>query len=118
MARPRRDGSPHRQPARRRLTWEFVKNVQREARPFNITDDIQPALKLRVFPSGTRTYYAFYRFPKKGGRPRWLEIGNALKFGREGLEKARVEAARIIVKAAEGVDAAAERKAQRSRGTF
>ena len=49
------------------------------------------------------------------GRPRWYHLGNAAAVG---LADARKLAGRIMFKVAEGGDPCAERKAQRSKGTF
>jgi integrase len=108
MARPRKDGTASRQPNRRNLTELFVRRVRPEAAPFNVGDDKERGLVLRVHPTGRRAFkYVYSR-----GRPRWYHIGEV------GLDDARRMAARIKLAVAEGKDPAAERRAERGAGTF
>jgi integrase len=109
MARPRRDGAAPREPNRRSLTELFVRKVRPEAAPFNVWDDKERGLVLRVHPTGRRAFKAVY---SRQGRPRWYHIGEV------GLGDARRIAARVRLAVAEGKDPAADRKAERGAGTF
>jgi integrase len=112
MARPRRDGAEPRQPRRRKLTELYVRSARAEASAFNTWDTHQRGLVLRVQPSGHRAWKAVYR---RSGRPRWLHLGDARAIG---LADARRLAARAMLKAAEGSDPVAEKRAERGAGTF
>jgi integrase len=67
---------------------------------------------LRVQRSGFRSYKAVYRHHR---RPRWLTIGDARAIT---LSDARRLTAEVMFAAACGKDPAAERRAERSAGTF
>ena len=110
MPRPRRDGAPARAPRRRRLTELGVRNLKPEGSAYLVWDELQRGLALRVQPTGRRSWQVIY---SQRGRPRWYHIGNAI-----GLADARRLAARVMLEVAEGRDPAAERRAQRSAGTF
>jgi integrase len=112
MPRPRKDGEPARPARHRRLTEMFVRRVRPEAYTFNAWDLKQAGLVLRVQATGARAWKVVYRH---AGRPRWFHIGDARAIG---LSDARRMAAGIMLKAAEGKDPAAERKAARGAGTF
>jgi integrase len=108
MARPKKDGTPSRQPNRRNLTELYVRKVRPEAAPFNVWDDKERGLVLRVHPTGRRAFkYVYSR-----GRPRWYHLGDV------GLADARRMAARFKLAVAEGKDPAADRKGERGAGTF
>ncbi len=108
MARPRNDGTAPRQPNRRNLTELFVRKIRPDAAPFNVWDEKERGLVLRVHPTGRRAFKLVY----SRGRPRWYHIGDV------GLSDARRMAARIKLAVAEGKDPAAERRAERGAGTF
>jgi Arm DNA-binding domain len=112
MARPRRDGTPSRAPDRRALSDLVVKQIKPRDRPFTIWDARAHNLVLLVQPTGRKAYKVIY---SKGGRSRWFHIGDARDVS---LKDARKTAARIMLAVAEGKDPAADRKAQRSAGTF
>ncbi len=63
-------------------------------------------------PIGRKVWNTIYR---ANGKPRWLRIGDASTIG---LSDARVLAAETALAVAKGADPAAERRAQRSAGTF
>ena len=65
-----------------------------------------------VQPTGHKAWKCVY---SRNGAPRWLHIGAAAAIG---LADARRLAARAMLEAAEGKDAVADRKAQRTQGTF
>src|SRR6476661_7239664 len=112
MARPRRDGEPPAPPRRERITELAVTRTKSEPTAFNIWDTGVPGLVLRIQPSGHRAFKVVYR---RNGRPCWYDLGEAKKIG---LEAARDRAKRIAVAVLDGKDPIAERKAQRSAGTF
>src|SRR5262249_7270761 len=104
MPRARRDGTRAGEARRAKLTEVLVERVRPEATPYNIWDQKQGGLVLRVQPTGHRAFKAVYRHH---GRPRWYDIGDARAIG---LGDARKLAARIMLQAVEGRDPAAERK--------
>jgi integrase len=109
MSRPRKDGTPSREPERRNFTDLFVTKVRPEAQAVNFWDTKSPGLVLRVQPTGHRAFKVVYTFR---GRSRWYHIGHVP------LSDARRIAAKVRLAVAEGKDAAAERKAARGAGTF
>jgi integrase len=114
MARPRRDGTPPRQTVRRKLTDAFIGSLKADDRLVTIYDAHQRGLAITVQPkSGKKTWKVIYFAP--GGRPRWYHLGDADAVG---LADARKLASRVMFQVAEGKDPVAERKAERSRGTF
>jgi integrase len=110
--RPRKDGTSAQAPQKRRLTELLVKRQRPAAAPYLIWDTKQAGLVLRVQPTGHRSWYCVYRHH---ARPRWHRLGNVDAIG---LADARMLAAEIMLQAAKGLDPAAEKKAERSRGTF
>jgi integrase len=109
--RPRRDGRPS-AARKRKLTELFLRKLKPEGEAFNVWDLHQRGLVLRVQPTGHAAYKAVY---SSRGRPRWYHVGEV---GKIGLADARKIAARVMLQVAEGKDPAAERKAERGRGTF
>jgi integrase len=112
MPRPSKDGRPARAARKKKLTEVYVSRVKPERIAFNSWDTKQTGLVLRVQPSGHRSWRVFYR---ANGRARWYHIGNAASIS---LDDARRIAARVALAVAEGEDPEAERKAERSSGTF
>jgi integrase len=113
MARPRRDGTPPREPNRRKLTDAYVTALRPEpGRLVTAWDTRQRGLAVTVQSSGSKAWKAVYHFH---GRPRWYHIGDA---GAIGLADARKLAGRVMFQVAEGKDPAAERQAARMAGTF
>lgn len=87
MPRPRRDKKPARQPQRRNLTAQFVRNVEPAEERVLYYDTLQAGLALAVEPTGYRSYKFLYSM---GGRPRWYTLGNARGLGlKEAREIAR-----------------------------
>jgi integrase len=109
MPRPRKDGSAARAARKRNFTDLFVKRARPEATAYNVWDTKERGLVLRVQPSGQRSYKIVYSYRS---RPRWYHIGNV------GLSDARRIAKKVVLAVAEGKDPLAERKAERSAGTF
>jgi integrase len=109
MPRPRRDGTPAREPLKKNITDLFVRKVRPEAAAFNVWDAKEPGLVLRVQPTGHRAFKVVYSFR---GRPRWYHIGTI------GLSDARKIAAKVRLDIVHGKDPVAERRAERGAGTF
>jgi integrase len=90
----------------------LVKRQRPAAAPYLIWDTKQAGLVLRVQPTGHRSWYCVYRHH---ARPRWHRLGNADAIG---LADARMLTAEIMLQVAKGFDPAAEKRAERSKGTF
>ncbi|MFZ0196757.1 MAG: Arm DNA-binding domain-containing protein, partial [Pseudolabrys sp.] len=113
MARPRRDGTPPRQPIKKKFTSVFIDSLKPDARMLIAYDAHQRGLAVTVQPvSGKKTWKAIYYV---NGFPRWYHIGAADSIG---LADARKIAATIMLRAATGEDPVALRKADRDQGTF
>jgi hypothetical protein len=112
VARPRRDGSSAAPPNKCRLNDLFLKRLKPQPRSFLIWDEYQRGLAVQVRPTGRKSWKCIYSFH---GRPRWYYIGDVAAID---LSDARKLAGRVMFQVAEGVDPAAERKAERNRGTF
>jgi integrase len=97
---------------KRNLTELYVRKLQPGAAAFVVWDTRQRGLAIRVQPSGSKAWKCIY---SRHGRPRWLHIGDA---GAIGLAGARTLAAEAMLAVARGKDPAAEKKAERSKGTF
>jgi integrase len=110
--RPRRDGQPPTAPRKRKLTELLLRKLRLEGEAYNVWDTHQRGLVLRVQPTGHAAFKAVY---SARGRPRWYHVGDV---GKIGLADARKIAARVMLQVAEGKDPAAERRAERGRGTF
>lgn len=113
MPRTKRDdGTPAAAPNKRKLTERFLTRVQPDDRPFLVWDTQQRGLALRVQPTGHKAWKVVYAHR---GRPRWYHLGNAEAVD---LADARKLAGRVMFQVAEGKDPAAEKMAERSKGTF
>jgi integrase len=112
MPRPRQDGTPAAAAKKHKLSDIFLKKLKPQARPFAVWDELQRGLAIVVQPTGHKAWKCIYPFH---GRPRWYHIGAVDAVG---LSDARKLASRVMFKVAEGNDPAAERKAERSKGTF
>jgi integrase len=112
MPRPRQDGTPAAAPKKHKLSDIFLKKLKPQARPFAVWDEKQRGLAVIVQPTGHKAWKCIYPFH---GRPRWYHIGAVAAIN---LADARKLASRVMFKVAEGNDPAAERKADRSKGTF
>jgi len=97
---------------KRRLTELAVRKARPESAAYLIWDTLQHGLALRIQPTGKRSWNAIY---SRHGRPRWLYLGDASAIA---LSDARRLAAKAMLAVAEGNDPAAEKKAERSAGTF
>ena len=101
-----------RAPRKLRLSELAVPEGAAESDPLCAMGHQAAGLALRVQPTGGKSYYCVY---SRHGRPRWYRIGNA---GAIGLSDARTMAAEVMLAVARGSDPAAERRAERSAGTF
>src|SRR5665213_2172308 len=99
-------------PNKRKLSDIFIQKLKSRPRPFLVWDTYQRGLALAVQPTGHKSWKCIYSFR---GRPRWYHVGAV---GAVGLKAARKLAGRVMFQVAEGKDPAAERKAERSKGTF
>jgi len=97
---------------KRKLSEIFLQKLKPQAKPFLVWDDYQKGLAVRVQPTGHMSWKCIYPFH---GRPRWYHIGDVAAIG---LADARKLAARVMFQVAEGKDPAAEKRAERSKGTF
>jgi integrase len=114
MPRPRQDGTPAREPNKRRFSDAFIKTVRPE--PDRVTvywDTLQRGLALAVQPSGHRAWKCVYSLRGRGAR--WYSIGDARAIS---LVDARRLAGKVMVAVAEGGDPHADRLALRGRGSF
>jgi integrase len=94
------------------LTELFVRKARPDKTAYLVWDERQRGLALRVQPSASKSWVAIY---SRRGRPRWLHLGNADAVA---LSDARNLAAEAMLAVAKGGDPAAEKKAERSAGTF
>lgn len=112
MPRRCRDGSKAAAPNKHKLTDLSVRRLAKRDRPYMVWDSFQRGLAVRVEPTGHKSWKCVYPFH---GRPRWYSIAAVDAIG---LTEARRLAGRIMYQVAEGTDPAAERKAERGKGTF
>ena len=82
------------------------------ARNEMIWDERCPHLALSIRTTGYKSWNVVYRH---GGKPRWLNIGDARYIG---LADTRRLTARVMLDVAEGKYPVAERKAERGADTF
>jgi integrase len=95
-----------------RLTELSVRKAQKATKAYQIWDAVQRGLALRVQTTGNKSWVVIY---SRHGRSRWYTLGNVDAIG---LADARMLAAEVMLEVARGKDPAAERKAERSAGTF
>jgi integrase len=100
------------EPNKRKLSEIFIQKLKPRPRPFLVWDTYQRGLALAMQPTGHKSWKCIYSMH---GRPRWYSIGDASAIG---LSDARKLAGRVMFKVAEGKDPCADRKAERSKGTF
>lgn len=97
---------------KRRLSNLLVRRLTPKAAAFLVWDTRQRGLAVRVRPTGHKAWKVIY---SRGGRPRWLHLGTTDAIP---LAEARTMAAETLLAVAKGRDPAAEKKANRSTGTF
>jgi integrase len=95
-----------------------AQRIQRATCPYGKTqamlwDAVQPGLVLRIYPSGAKTFFVFYRVGSgRKATQRWDKIGNALAIS---LQDARDAARARLGAVAKGGDPAGERRAESRR---
>jgi integrase len=97
---------------KKRLSELSVRKAKAKPAAYVMWDTKQHGLALRTQPTGAKSWYCVY---SRQGRPRWYRLGNADAIG---LDDARVLAAEAMLAVARGKDPAAEKRAERSKGTF
>jgi hypothetical protein len=97
---------------KRKLTELFVRKAPPRDKAYLVWDEHQHGLALRVQPTGAKSYVVIY---SRHGRSRWLTIGDANAIA---LSDARMLAQEHMLAVAKGGDPAADKRAERSRGTF
>jgi integrase len=99
-------------PNKRQFNNLLIERLKPQAKPYLIWDKQQHGLVIRIEPSGYASYKCIY---SRRGRPRWYSIGRVDAIG---LADARKLAGKVMVAVADGKDPAADKKAERSSGTF
>jgi integrase len=99
-------------PNKRKLSELFLRKLKPKPDKFVVWDTHQRGLALLVQPTGFKSWKCIY---SRNGRPRWYHVGAADAIG---LADARKLAGRVMYEVAEGKDPAADRKANRLKGTF
>lgn len=101
-----------RAPRKQRLQELTVQKARPQAKTYLIWDTKQSHLALQVQPTGSKAFKVIY---SRHGRPRWYHIGDAAAIG---LADARTMAAEVMLAVVKGKDPAAEKRAERSSGSF
>jgi integrase len=107
--RPKKDGTAPRAVNKRVLTELFIRKVRPEAVAFSVWDAKEPGLVLKVNPTGRKNFKVVY---STRGRAWWYHVGWV------GLRDARKIAQQVRLDVAHGKHPVAERRAERSAGTF
>jgi Arm DNA-binding domain len=94
-----------------KFTETFVADLVPDGRDYIVSDARVPRLKLRVTPSGTKTFLAKLRI---GGRERKIPIGRHPGMT---VSRAREEALQLIADTLRGADPVIERKVRRQSAT-
>jgi integrase len=89
-----------------------IRRAKPQDQAYLIWDTKQRGLALRVQPTGNKAWVVIY---SRQGRPRWLHLGAVDNIA---LADARVMAAEAMLSVIKGTDPAAEKRAERSAGTF
>jgi integrase len=95
-----------------KLSDAVLRKLKPQSKKSLIWDTHQRGLALQMQPSGFRSWKCIY---SRHGRVRWFHLGAADAIS---LSDARKLAARVMFKVSEGGDPQAERRAERTRGTF
>jgi integrase len=109
MITPKR---PKRASRKLRITELTIRKARPGPTAFLIWDVTQRGLALRIEPTGTKVWKCIFN---RHNRTRWMTIGRADAIS---LADARLLAGKAMVAVAEGRDPAAEKRAQRSAGSF
>jgi integrase len=103
---------PKRAPRKQRITGLTVQKAKPQAKAYLIWDTKVTNLALRTQPTGHKSWKCIY---SRRGRSRWLTLGKADAIP---LEEARNMAREAMLAVHKGGDPAAEKRAERSAGTF
>ncbi len=103
---------PRRAPNKIKLNELIIERLKSKDRPYLVWDTYQHGLAIQVRPGGHLSWKCIY---SRRGKPRWYSIGRVDAIG---LADARKLAGKIMVAVAEGKDPQADRKAEKSSGTF
>src|SRR6476620_12324239 len=113
MVRPRRDGMPSAVPDRRKLSIFTVNSLKPNPNnPYTVWDTTMRGFAVTIHSSGRKSWKFIY---SRQGRPRGYHLGDASSIG---LSDARRLAAAIMLRVHQGQDPQAERRAERTAGTF
>jgi integrase len=112
LPRFQQNGAPAASANKRKLSELFIRKLKPRSGAYLVWDEYQRGLAISVQPTGHISWKTIYSFH---GRPRWFHIGDASAIG---LADARRLAGRVMFRVAEGHDPCAERRAERSKGTF
>jgi integrase len=113
MARPRADKTPARRPVKKKFTDAYIGSIKPDPHRVVIAyDTLQIGFCITTQSSGSKAYKALYYANK---RPRWYHLGRVNEIS---LSDARRAAAGVMLEARAGKDPAAEKRAERSRGSF
>src|SRR5262249_43139073 len=107
--RPRKDGNAPRAVNKRVLTELFIRKVKPEPVAFSVWDVKEPGLVLKVNPTGRKNFKVVYSARRRAW---WYHVGWV------GLSDARKIAQQVRLDVAHGKHPVAERRAERSAGTF
>jgi integrase len=99
-------------PNKQKINALTIARLKPADKPYVVWDTVQRGLAIRIRPTGHKAWKAIYN---RGGRTRWLNIGDANAIG---LANARQLAAEAMLAVARGADPASDKRAERSRGTF
>jgi integrase len=97
---------------KQRITELTVRKARPQAKAFLTWDTKASNLALRTQPTGHKSWAVIY---SRNGRPRWLTLGPTKAIP---LETARIMAAKAMLAVAQGQDPAADKRAERSSGSF
>ncbi len=103
---------PRQKPNKHQFNNLMIERLKPKDRPFLVWDKQQHGLAIQVRPGGHLSWKCIY---SRRGKPRWYSIGRVDAIG---LADARKLAGKIMTRVAEGEDPQADKKAERSSGTF
>ncbi|RYZ15158.1 MAG: DUF4102 domain-containing protein [Alphaproteobacteria bacterium] len=92
-----------------RLTKTLVDGMEAAAKPYYVSDDDVRGFRVRIFPSGTKSFWACYR--TGAGTPRRMSLG---RYGAITCDEARRLAKVVLGNVAGGEDPVLERRTRRN----
>lgn len=93
-----------------KFTDKSIKELKIKPAVYEVSDDELPRLKVRVQPSGSKVFYAYFRL--QSGKERKFKIG---RFGEITCKEARAGAQAVLAKAALGSDPLSEKHEAREQ---